>query len=320
MVTASSSPGGNGVFSDEVEVANGSADVELALSNGAAPLPGGASGTVVDDATGRPITDFSADRWPYVPYGEALRPGPGRFRFDGMPLGRSKLRFTAIGYEPAVVEVDVRGGANQAEPFVVRLGAGLSAFGRVIADPPLPPGRRLAWWSVDDSQFGPSSEPVGADGTFRIAGLKPGRYRVLSMRSEGEVQTGIALASRDDRIVEIPASAAGQPLEVELVRAGVLILSPRPAAPNPSVAAPAGPRPPSTDGATRTVRLIVRRPGGAVLSDAKVDAANFGLHAVVVAAPGPIVIRVEAEDGRSTDQVAEIPEGPGVGMASVTLP
>src|SRR5690554_2961537 len=70
--------------------------------------PGRVTGAVVDE-TGAPVaaaavTLLAAGDADSAAVAQALASEPGRFRLDGIPLGRYRLRITHIGYAPLTTD------------------------------------------------------------------------------------------------------------------------------------------------------------------------------------------------------------------------
>ncbi len=214
------------------EARPGGSELELVLA-----APPGLRGVVSDD-TGAPVTSFqlaaSADRgqsadsvgWSGDHQGQ-FESADGRFAWDALPVGRWIVTAHATGYATsAPVRVELRGDDGEVRFVLVRGG---SIAGRVVAPGGAPVGgARIEPVELrgNVAHYGHEHE-AAADGSFDLAGLAPGRYRLVASVASGfapsapvelelgpgERRAAVDLALREGGRLELRVlDRAGEPL------------------------------------------------------------------------------------------------------------
>ncbi len=192
-------------------------------------------GRVDDDATHRPLTDFSASY--EAPRGggfggvqirmggeseETFQSADGTFELTNVPAGKWKVVASAPGYRPADVAGIELGEGETKEGVVLSLKRGASVSGRVL-DPRRGSGVPNAWvsWSVGPgvSQFPPASAigrltgdgtavSTDADGRYRVEGL-PSAKITISAEHPDYLETSRQVEVEDDETVDLTLSLGG---------------------------------------------------------------------------------------------------------------
>jgi len=165
-------------------------------------------GTVVGAETGAPVVDFAADvrSKPAGVVGRGLDAPAGRFRIAGVPEGEWDVVVRSVGRLAETVPVRIV--AGETTKIAVRLARGVIVDGTVRG----PQGadlarRRISLERVDADPAVREVDvqqlvEIGADGSFRATGVRPGRYRAwvrpMPMTTRAPTLAGVAE-------IEIPA-------------------------------------------------------------------------------------------------------------------
>jgi len=212
--------------------------------------PGELSGRITDAVTGRPVEDVLVA---VIGNGLAtLSDGRGEFRLRGLEPGRHSVRFTRMGYEPQVREIELRNGATTW--LAVRLGAQpieldeVRTAARAVAAGDAVPGAIL----VARDEIEGSGEHTAADLLEGRAGL------VVEGRGVAGRQTlSIRGSSADQVLVLLDGAPFGDPLT------GAADLSTIPASQIESITVLKG---------SRSARFGPRAEAGVVLIETRGDA------------------------------------------------
>ena len=163
-----------------------------------------ASGTVVDQDSGLPIAGAVVSHWifsggyPAGPVGSVRSDSEGRFKFDRLQTGKHSVKLYSSNAGNSfsnrvtfdVVDGDVDG-------LEVKVYHGLAISGTIVPASPSDEKLIQAIREVHAIKLGTSSDngtpsmdqaaqsPVAAGGTFRLAGLAPGKYKLQLANNEG---------------------------------------------------------------------------------------------------------------------------------------
>jgi hypothetical protein len=157
----------------------------------------------VGDLDGRPVPRVLAE--PFATEAAA----DGRFAIDGVPVGEHALGVTAPGLARQRVDLAVREGERQVDVGDVRLEVGIAIRGRVRSKAGQPIADAIVRANVLRMGNDGTEARSEADGTFVLAGLEQGVYRV-SAEAVGYGQ--------EDKTAE----TGGEPVELVLSPAGTI--------------------------------------------------------------------------------------------------
>ena len=190
---------------DSIEVPSGQdlENVEIRLKAGAvvagrvtAPDGRGAAGARISTVSDEPDE---------IKFGGQATDGDGYYRLEGLAPGKVAIEATHDDYVRTVKEIDARPGSNTLN---LQFEGGQEVSGRVI-DPGGAPvaGASLSLVSSAREWGGPEGMS-GADGTFRIAGVADGDYKVFASRegyapSRGDVSVKVAGKGVPDLVVKL---------------------------------------------------------------------------------------------------------------------
>ncbi len=169
-------------------------------------------GRVVDRATGQPVAGASVR-----PEGMRLAAGAGvstdpegRFRLEGLPSGRARLRVVAEGYEERLVA-----DAEVPNEAAAEIEIEVSASG---------PPRAWVDGVVTDTAGRPLSDVAVSAGGQRVRTGTNGRYRVLVTTPERATLTfGLAGYATVEREVAVPGESARCDVTLEPARGGRIV-------------------------------------------------------------------------------------------------
>jgi outer membrane cobalamin receptor len=179
--------------------------VALTVGVAHAQYPGELSGRVTDAVTGTPVENVLVA---VIGNGLAtLSDGRGEFRVRGLEPGRHSVRFTRIGYEPQVREIELRNGAMTW--LAVRLGARpieldeVRTAARAAAAGDLVPGAIVV-----------ARDEIESSGEHTAAGLLEGRAGLIVQRRgpAGRQTVSIRGSSADEVLVLLDGTPFGDPL------------------------------------------------------------------------------------------------------------
>lgn len=155
----------------ETTVAEGKVnEVTLTLKPGAA-LHGQVRTTAGEPAVGAEVNPtVNAARWK----GEILTDGAGRYRIEGLPIGKTGIEATLSGHARAVKTIELQPGPNQLD---LELPEGLALSG-VVRDEDQAPvaGAEVTARSAGGTFADEARMVTAADGAFELAGLPPGSF------------------------------------------------------------------------------------------------------------------------------------------------
>ncbi|MBI1851625.1 MAG: carboxypeptidase regulatory-like domain-containing protein [Planctomycetes bacterium] len=181
-------------------------------------------GSVCDSETGRAIVAFGArlnsDR---ENLGDGQHVTLGRFRFPSVPIGSYRLRIWADSYVEydSQIEVDA---ASAAAPLAIRLDRGSSVRGVVHGPDGIDlTNSVLELRTFDGNRFGGSAW-IARDGTYRMSGVRPGRYRAC-LDAWNRFANIPRLAPTRVTTIDISGTSGDAGFNVELGPAGRLTLS-----------------------------------------------------------------------------------------------
>lgn len=217
---------------------------------------------VVLDAAGKPLAGANVTAWspgPPIVNRKARTDGEGRYAIPGLTPGQWAMTVQTFGddaFSTPAGKVTVAPGENA---FPIRVAAGEisgKAFVRATGAP-LPPRELQLTVRPLDPKAGPFDSAMAfakKDGTFRFAGLAPGRYRIWAYSHDpslkaleldvdlaaGERKEGVEIAleaCRTGRFRVVARDAAGKPAEgltVSVMTGDTSITGPTPS-PEPGV-------------------------------------------------------------------------------------
>lgn len=304
-------------------------DVRLQLPPDDSPPVGALVGRVREAGTGDAVADVwilvkrdgvvVASAYPPLKPGQgrvgAVAPGTvdesGAFRIDDVPVGTLAIEVGAPGFRVlAVAPVELSEGA----PLQVgdlALDRGVAVVGRIRG--PLAAaakGRNLTF-----REIGGRAEPrhpmglVQPDGSFRVTGFEPGRYRPVLQQKDWFAADQAPLIPATGEDLVIAAGATEVVYDVEWAAAGMIGLQPNderlPPAPWNGGAASAE----QTRFGAGT-RVTVKGASGQVLLDVKgVQRMYVPPESWQVLLPGRYVARIEFPDGEAREETLEVKAG-----------
>ena len=295
---------------------------EVALRVPVAPVVPSVSfeGVAVDGASGTPVLRPLATLVSDAGTVEATVPTVGVFRFDGVLPGTYTLRVRGDGYvERSFPALHVDGVLP--DPFRVELTCGAALFGRVSP----PPGLSLRDRTItlrerrSDGHVGAThGARLKPDGSYRVIGLAPGRFRVWVYPPSVPQPESPVLVPADAEDVTIEPGAAETRRDLVVVAAGNLqvhLADDR----LPKAGAPEGSRDEGAEVYGAACRVIVRDAQGRELArveglrlgqwdDASYGMLPAGRYRVRYEAPGAPPAEVEAEVKAAGQTEVTLPE------------
>jgi RNA polymerase sigma-70 factor (ECF subfamily) len=223
-VPAGALPSEDGASTSVSDVATHASDLVLRLPRDARRGPGALDVVVVDDVGG-PVAGAQL---------RVLRPGdervagpvsPGTFRLRDLPLGTWTLSLTAPDFVALRREVEVSAPSGSPSTLRVTLSQGITAWGvaRVegagstedthLALTPLDPTTRSGL---------PRTVRIAPDGSWRMAGLSPGRYRVSSPSARPYDPAWPSRFAREGALLDLQVDAREVRHDVLLAPGGVM--------------------------------------------------------------------------------------------------
>ena len=141
----------------------------------------------VTDADGAPVETCTGVAVFGGPRIYAQLTSPGRLRFAALPAGEGRIEISSVGFRTLVIEPVVVEPDRAPEPMTVVLDRGVTLSGTVrVASGDLPDGAYvMARPARGDGFTGVLRGVIGADGTYSISGLSPGRYRLFVTARHG---------------------------------------------------------------------------------------------------------------------------------------
>jgi RNA polymerase sigma factor (sigma-70 family) len=303
-------------------------DLVLALPAEDSRSVGTVTGSVLDAATSKPLTEFSVvlgdgdtavrslgGGYPAPPgWGEA--DSTGGFRFTNVPVGTYRVRIRVPGYRPYVVDrVEVAADATTTVP-PISLDHGAAVSGRLRGPAAESYERRQLLFYPATPTGIPRGEAavwthIERDGSFRAMGFSPGTYLLM-------VPTPIG-ASMEERPTYLPAAGerlvvrdgdTDVRLDVAIAAAGMLTVQPSDERlpPPPWLRDAKTTREQAKFGAA--TRVTIRGPDGALISDQTgVARDNAGPDSRPYLLPGRYVARMEMSDGTTAEEAVDVVAG-----------
>ena len=236
---------------------------------------------------------------------EGFSATPGRIEHPWVPAGAWTMVVSAPGYLP-VVKRDVTVGTGPSTRVALRLERGSSLDGRAVTEAgPVAPGTWLqllpVHTQISDELMGLRRGHrvlVGAQGSFRVSGVEPGRYRaVVSVPRATALSADPILEVGDDVNPVVRLRPAGR-LAVEITDPSLAF-----SAEGDAELARAAPR-------LEEIRIeVVDAAGDVVLGYAGVMTEWAGPASRCVLAPGAYVVRLLRADGRIDEQAVTVAPG-----------